>query len=178
MLQSRSHENKSDIGHSSQLSITLPGAPATVNLFNAQLGHSKSYEVERVTKMKGSKRGFPVAQEAVWTLEEANQEGLPQAVPFFVVMMKCNSGESFTANFDLEAKVGFSINPLRWPLLRSTPKPVHFDGLAEYAPAEGPLDRDFSALDLSTLTTLDFRDTSHGGNVHLPRPLAPPPYSI
>lgn len=109
--------------------------------------------------MKGSTRGFSVAREAVWTLEEANQEGLPQMIPSLVIMVKCLPGESFMADFDVEAKVGFSMNPLRWPLLRGTPKPVHFDGMTEYLPFEGPLNRDFSTLDLSTLTRLDFRET-------------------
>lgn len=109
--------------------------------------------------MTGSERGFPVAREVIWTLEEASQEGLPQAIPSLVIMVKCPPGEPFMAHFDVEAKVGFSINPLRWPLLRGTPKPVHFDGLAEYLPVEGGLNRDFSTLDLSTLTKLHFKET-------------------
>lgn len=57
--------------------------------------------------MKGNDRGFPESDEAFWTMEEAIQEGLPQRIPPFVVMIKYHPRESFTATFEVQSKLGF-----------------------------------------------------------------------
>lgn len=109
--------------------------------------------------MKGSERGKRIDNQAVWTIEEAGGEGIPFTIPSIVLLLKLTAGLPFTASFSVEAKVGFSMNPLRWPQVRGTPRSVYFDGTTEYlAPEEGHLDRNFTSLDVSQLTRLDFRD--------------------
>ena len=147
----------SDFG-SSNLSVTLPGIPVTIDLFNAELGHSKKYSIDCIASMQGSKRGFPKAKEAVWTLEEAKQEGIPWKIPSMIVIMKCSPEAAFVANFNVQAKVNASMDPRSWVISKASAKPVVFDGKAELTPPGEELDSDFTSLDISKLTKLNFAD--------------------
>ena len=106
--------------------------------------------------MLGSKRGFPCATQAVWTIEEANQEGIPLRIPSMVVLLRHKGNAAFTAKFTIHAKVGFSMNPMRLPILTAPLKPVNFDGKRQLIKQGQQVDDDFSQLDLSSLTTLNF----------------------
>ena len=145
---------------SSDISVTIPGIPVTVDLFSAQLGHSKKYPIDLIASMQGSKRGFPKAKEAVWTLEEAKQEGVPWRIPSMIVVLKCSPGAKFVATFNVQTKVNASMNPLSWTLLKGSakPAPVPFDGKAELIPPTEELDKDFTLLDISKLTKLNFAE--------------------
>ena len=137
----------------------MPGIPITVDLLEGELGHRKTYSIDRTAGMHGLERGFPLAKEAVWTLEEANQEGLPWRIPSLVLLLKRTSATRFKAKFTIDAKIGWSINPMRWPIFAEAAKPVTFDGETQLIPeGEEELDQDFTFLDLSRLTSLDFSD--------------------
>ena len=137
----------------------MPGIPITIDLLEGERGHKRTYVVDRIASMQGSERGFPYAKEAVWTLEEANQEGIPWRIPSLVVLVKYTAGSHFKAKFTIDAKIGWSINPMRWPIFAEASKPVTFDGKTELAPeGDGEFDNDFTFLDLSKLTRLDFTD--------------------
>jgi|ERR1700761_1742744 len=145
---------------SSNLSLAVAGIPVTIDIFNAQLGHSKKYSIDHISSMQGSKRGFPKAKEAVWTIQEAKQEGIPWRIPSMIVILKCSPGAKFVARFNVQAKLNASMNPLNWQLLKGSakPAPVSFDGEAELIPPAEDLDRDFNLLDLSKLTKLNFAE--------------------
>ena len=143
---------------SSTLSVALPGIPVTIDLFNAELGHSKKYSIDLIASMQGSKRGFPKAKEAVWTLEEAKQEGIPWRIPSIIVIIKYSPGAGFFANFNVQAKVNASLNPRSWAVSKASATPVLFDGKAELIPPSEELDSDFTLLDISKLTKLNFAE--------------------
>ncbi len=145
-------------GTSSKASIATPGIPITVDLWDFQRAERKKYEINGIAGMQGSERGFPIANEAVWTLEEVKQEGIPWRIPSLVTLIKYIPGTQFEAKFTIDAKVGFSINPMRWPIFADAPKPVLFDGKAQLILEGEEIDSDFTLLDLTTLTKLDFSD--------------------
>lgn len=138
----------------------MPGFPATIDLLDVQKDKSKKHQVDRMASMQGSVRGFPVAKEVVWTLEEAVQEGIPWRIPPLVIMLKSPAGEKFSARFKVQTRVNFSINPLRSPLLAGPAKRVEFDGQSELFATGKELPRDFTFLDLSQLTKLNFAEDS------------------
>ena len=137
----------------------MPGSFGSIDILDARLGHKKQYPLERVASMQGSERGFPTAKEAFWTLEEAKQEGLPWRIPPMVILAELPQGTALSVRISIDAKIGFSLNPMRWPMMRVAPKPMRLDGHTELLlPEEQAVDRDFSRLDLNSLTKLDFSD--------------------
>ena len=125
----------------------MPGSFGSVDIPDARLGHTKQYPIERIASMQGSKRGFPTAKEAFWTLEEAKQEGLPWRIPPMVILAQHPPNTALSLRLSIDAKIGFSLNPLRWPMMKVAPKPVRLDGYTELLLSEEQaVDRDFRGL--------------------------------
>jgi hypothetical protein len=136
----------------------LPGIPVTIELLSLQGQRSKKYPIDHTAGMQGGKRGFPKAKEALWTLEEAKQEGIPWRIPSMIVLLKCSPGATFSGKFNVQAKVNASMNPLSWRLLKGATNAVTFDGKTELIPYGEELNRDFTSVDILMLTKLDFAD--------------------
>jgi hypothetical protein len=141
---------------SSKISVTIPGVPLTVDLLDGQKNESKSYKIDRIASMQGSDRGFPLAKEVVWTLNEAMEEGIPWRIPSLVILLKSPVGKPFSAKFKVQTKVAYSINFLRLPIREGPPLPVQFDGTSELVPPGRELNRDFTVLNFAELTKLNF----------------------
>lgn len=143
-----------------KLSLSVPGAPVTVDLLDASVGAARKYTLDRTASMQGSERGFPLANEAVWTLEEANSEGIPWRIPPMVLLLKYHAGVPFRARFEIDAKVGFSVNPLRWGRIFANPaREVRFDGRTELVlegEREVGMGREWGGLELGGLSSVDF----------------------
>lgn len=92
--------------------------------------------------MQGSDRGFLLAKEVVWKLNEATEEGIPWRIPSLVIMLKSSVSKQFSAKFKVQTKVAYSINFLRLPLLEGPPIPVHFDRTSELVAPGKELIRD------------------------------------
>ena len=91
--------------------------------------------------------------------EEAKQEGLPWRIPPMVILVQHPGNTALSVRLTIDAKISFSLNPMRWPMMRVAPKPVKLDGHTELVlPEEQTVDRDFSRLDLNSLSKLDFSD--------------------
>lgn len=75
-----------------------------------------------------------------------------------IVLLKCSPGATFSGKFNVQAKVNASMNPLSWRLLKGATNTVTFDGKTELIPYGAELNRDFTSVDISALTKLDFAD--------------------
>ena len=74
-----------------------------------------------------------------------------------VILAQHPQNTALSVRLSIDTKIGFSLNPMRWPMMRVAPKPVRLDGYTELVlPEEQAVDRDFSRLDLNSLSKLDF----------------------
>ena len=106
--------------------------------------------------MLGSLRGIPYPNQAVWTPEEAKEEGIPSRIPSLVFVVRYPPGKPFKAKFSTEAKIGFSLNPMCWSIFAAPVQPVTFNESLPLVPPDEEIDAEFSKLDLSIFTRLDF----------------------
>lgn len=123
------------------------GGVAQITFFDASISSEVSYPVERMTRIRGSDRGFPTSHKAYWTIEEEEGVGIPDNLPHFVILLRHPDGVQFQAKFSVRATTGFSLNPMRLPVFAPT-KVVAFHQSVSKGEA---LDHDFSTLDLQAL---------------------------
>ena len=106
--------------------------------------------------MQGSKKGLPRFRKVHWSLNEANQEGIPWRIPYLVVLMTYAAGKPFKIKFAINASIGPSLNPQRWQIFAKSLEPVSLDEGMKLIPTGGEVDRDFTSLDLGSLTKTSF----------------------
>lgn len=96
-------------------------------------------------KLQASRRGGPPYR-AVWSIEEGKQDGLPAQLPALVLLSKCPP--KFAATISVQATLGFSMNPRRWPMFDNPDEPLHFAVGVEKG---AEINRVFDQLDLAAL---------------------------
>jgi hypothetical protein len=87
---------------------------------------------------------MPTSKGALYTINEANEEGIPSKMPWLVMMVKYTAGTQFRAKFRIEAPIAFSLNPSRRPIFADAPKFVTFNGMTELIKLGEKKDPDFT----------------------------------
>lgn len=142
----------------SKVSLSIPPIPVTIDILDSEFGRKKTYQVDRIASMEGIEKGFPHPKKVQWNLNEANEEGIPLRIPHLVVLVTYKAGNPFKLKFAIDASIGLSLNPQRWPIFAKSLEPVLLFDEMQLIPTGNEIDSDFTSLDLMRLTRTSFID--------------------
>ncbi|KAH7908904.1 hypothetical protein BJ138DRAFT_1156524 [Hygrophoropsis aurantiaca] len=119
--------------------------------------------------MQGSERGDPPSR-IVWSIVENEHHpdgviGIPSKVRAAVIVALKEGHPQFTGEFRVDASVGWSVDPRRWPLASKKGAPVLFDTsrpLVRVYKVLGPV---FDTLDLGALVEFPYVGGGNGREV-------------
>ena len=141
-----------------KLTLSANPIPISVDLLEAEYGHTKTYQLEETATMRGTRK---FGAKMNWNLNEAKKEGIPLRVPSMVVLVthKVDKPFKFKLKFDIDASIGFPLDPQHWTIVRKLRKklePVALTETSQLVPLENNIDSDFTSLDLESLTKTNF----------------------
>ena len=140
----------------SKASLSFTPLPVSIDIVDGEFGHQKMYQIDRCATMQGSEKGFPQPKKVHWSLNEANEEGIPWRIPYLVVLVTYKAGRPFKVKFAINASIGPSLNPQRWQIFAKSLEPVPLHDGMQLIPSGGKVDDDFTPLDLGRLTKTSF----------------------
>lgn len=140
------------------MSVSASPIPVSIDILDGEYGHRTSYQVTKTASMQGVKK---FGEKVQWNLSEAVEEGIPLRVPSLVVLVshRPNKPFKFRLKFDIDASIGFSLNPQRWSVvkrLRKKLEPVLLEDTMQRVSLENAVDSDFTSLELQRLTRTNF----------------------
>ena len=140
--------------------LSMSAGPVPINVEILEYGRTKTYRIDRTASMEGVNK---FKRKVLWSLNEANQEGIPLRVPSFVVLLTHKAHQTgrpfnFKLKFSIEASIGLSLNPQRWSVFAPRLEPVRLENTMQLVPLGKEIDSDFSSLELQRLTKTNFTD--------------------
>ena len=138
-----------------KMSISASPIPLSIDILDGEYGHKTSYQVAKTASMQGVKK---FGEKVQWNLSEAFEEGIPLRVPSLVVLVTHRPDKPFRfrLKFDIDASIGFSLNPQRWRSLGKKVEPVLLEDTMQLVSLDNTVDSDFTSLELQRLTRTNF----------------------
>ena len=107
--------------------------------------------------MQGVAKGLPKRKKVRWSLNEANEEGIPWRIPYLVILFRYKAGKPFKVKFAINASIAFSMNPQQ--IFAPSLKPIPLSDGMQLIPTWDDVDQYFTPLDLKRLTKTSFKVT-------------------